>query len=1079
MTRLTSPSFALFSCALPDTLRDQTAQKIAAELLPEFMKEPPNPQSMGAPVVLRWATAPMFGFPRQPFNVYRRFRRYAFSELDANVTGTSGAVMMAEWGKVGMYEVRFQGRPDSGQSLIVEAVDCRGEVIPGQRLVFTSTRMGLLRASGIVALRLRGRGIVSDITGISMQRLANESDWTLIEIVGLPLTESEISPTAYQSDPQGFESPSVDGVTAAKIRLLLAATLHRSPPTPGDPTIPTPDWKAPDINLYLDYLRQASPGMVEMICKCLENTSDDSLTDRQVQYIYETTVEGIRQADLPGAVPGRDPTELKIPVIGTTMLAATGDSYAATALGYGTIDFPPFMQMESLKDILLPSGIEFTPFDYMVTAWFGFPFGIKQEYAALAMPRSLPEIPMSLTARSHQQNRAPFRDEATTESVKLSWNLSLLPQGYAIAESEFPGTVKILNSPRPKDNGFEPFIPLRLSTSEGAPQPNARTTFTDPVSIVPISGTKQTRYLVAGLDVFGRWSAWQLTNYSVSAPPVQKPGLHSIRILIDGNPSGRIQPCKLEIEFSWNWSDRSPDRIEFTGNFFTGTTPPMFTSGFALDAIAPVEPTIVVRFNSAGVPSLAAPAPGSPTPSGTVTELNNPPDPDLRRYRMILNAFSCDFTGKNEIKFAVYAAAAERIRPTFLSDRVGASIAKLADPIPPDIPSLPIDLRWTALPDVTGQARGVLRWDAVPGAVGYVLYEATESALRHMINPSRAVPIAGASLRDRASELRTMITESSSSQARSMLAFSRLNTDLISRTEMEIELPAASSTLYVYRIAAVNSAKVESARSSQVAIFAVPKLNVPGQPRLLLRVANKVGSPTGIRVIASPGADAAVHGYCVFRVRSEALLSDVGTKGLPKILPNDPRWEITTLPSIRGSGEPAHAILDTVAPSWYPYYYQLVAIGFENTNAGEYAGESIPSAVQSAVLPPIVPPVLTAIGTTAANSNSRLITFQTDLPVKETPLGSASIEITRIRIVGDRPERSALLRVNAQDVRQITALSLSAIPIPTATITRRAAIAATGIAEYTALLPPAPAGTTEILSLTVRDPLGRITEIQL
>ena len=1076
--RLTSPTFALFSCALPEALRDETAQKIVAELLPRFMQEPPRPQSISAPVVLRWATAPLFGFPRQPFNVYRRFRRYVFEKLNAKITGTTGAVMLAEWGQIGMYEVRFQGRPDRGQSLIVEAIDSRGEVIPGQRLVFTSTQMGLLRASGIVALRLRGRGTVSDVLGIPMQWLVNQPGWNLIEVVGLPLTKSEIAPTAYQPDPQGFVAPSVDGITAAKIRLLLAAALHRSPPAPGDSTIPTPAWKAPDINLYLDYLRQTSPGTVEMIRKCLENTSDDSLTDRQVDYLYEISVEGIRQADLPGVAPGRDPTEMKIPVVGITMLAVTGDSYAATALGYGTIDFPPFMQMESLAEFLLPPGMELIPFDYMVTAEFEFPFRMKREYAALAMPRSLPEIPTSLTASSHQQNRAPSRDAAITESVKLTWNLSLFPQGYAIAESESPGKVKILNSARFKDNGFEPFIPLRLPTSEGVLQPDARTTFIDPVSIVPISGTKRTRYLVAGLDVFGRWSDWQLTNYSISAPPVQKPGLHSVRILIDGSPSGRIQPCKLEIEFSWNWSDRSPDRIEFTGNFFTGTTPPMFTSGFALDAIGSVEPTIVVRFSTdadtAEQPFFAAPSPGSVV-SGTLTELNNPPDPDLRRYRIILDRFNCDFTGKNEVQFAVYAAAAESLRPVPLSGRVGAAIAKLADPIPPAIPSLPIDLRWTALPDATGRARGLLRWDGVPGAVGYVLYEATESALRHMINPSRAASIAGATLRDRAGELRTMITESSSSQARSMLAFSRLNTDLISRTEIELDLPAASSTLYVYRIAAVNTAKVESDRSSQVAIFAVPKRNVPGQPRLLLRVVNE-GSPTGIRVISAPGAGAAVQGYRVFRVRSVALLSDVGTKGPAKILPNDPRWQATTLPALKGTGESARAILDTVTPSWYPYYYQLVAIGFENTNAGEYAGESIPSAVQSAVLPPTVPPLLTAIGGVATNVNSRLVTFQTDLPVKETPLGSASIEIAQIQIVGERPARSALLSVDAHDVRQAAALNLSSTPMTSATITRRAAIATTGIAEYTALLPLATVAAT--LSLTVRDPLGRITEIQ-
>jgi hypothetical protein len=1077
MTRLTSPSFALFSCAVALNSKERQLAMVGNS-------------KASTPVILRWATDPLLGFPRQPFDVYRRVRgNYSFKKLNVKI-GAGSTVMMAEWGRTGMYEVRFQGSPNPGQSLIVEAIDQRGEVIPGQQLVFTSTQPGLLRASGIVALRLRGLGTVVDVVGVSMQELVNDPRWTLIEAVGLPFMQNEIAANDYKPDPQGLAPPSLNGIEASKKRLTRAAEFRQSPPSTGDPNIPIPNWTAPNVGVYLDSLLQEEPsGVIKIIRTCLENTRDDDLTNRQVEYLYEApSNDGIRQADLPESPVDSDaPTDMKIPVVGMTILAVTSDTYAATALGYGTIDFPPSIEkIENLSSFLFPVGMTLTPFDYMVTAEFGFPFGIKQEYAALAMPRPLPETPTGFTASSYQKNRSPSRDMPTSESVKLSWDLSLLPQGYVVAESESSGRVNILNSARDlsiETQGFEPFTPQRLAPSEGAPPPNARTTFIDPVSIMPISGEKKTTYLVAGIDVFGRWSNWQLTKYDVSAPPIQKPGLHSVQILIDGNPSGRIQPCKLEIEFSWNWSDCSPNHIEFTSNFFTEITPPVFTSGFALDAVAPTEPTLVVVFNASEQPYFAVPSPGSPAPSGTITELSDSTNPaprninqDFRRYRMILNAFSCDFTGKKEVKFAVYAAATELVRPSFLSDRIGAVVTKLEDPIPPNIPILPIDLRWTALPDPTGRARGILRWEATPGAVGYILYEATESAVRHMIDPSLAVPLPEISLRERADQLRSMITSSNSSQDRSMLAFSRLNTDLVSQTEMELALPAASSTLYVYRIAAVNSAKVESARSTQVAIFAVPKQNVPGQPRLLLRGSNAIGTPRYdvklVEIIASPGIGATTAGYSVFRVRSRTLLSDVGVKGPPKILPTDSRWMNTTLPSTSGVGEAAHNILDTVDSSWYPYYYQLVAIGFENINGGEYAGESVPSAIQSIVLPPTKNPALQA--TLISNANSKLITFQTDLPVKETPLGSSNIEITQIRIVGDRPERSMLLSVSPENVIDGGALELSDTPITTMAITRQATIKM-HVSEFTVLLPLTPTGVT----LTVRDPLGRITEIQL
>jgi hypothetical protein len=51
----------------------------------------------------------------------------------------------------------------------------------------------------------------------------------------------------------------------------------------------------------------------------------------------------------------------------------------------------------------------------------------------------------------------------------------------------------------------------------------------------------------------------------------RQPGLHVATISQNGAPTGRIVPSKIEIEFSWNWSDRSLDRIELSGVFFPAT----------------------------------------------------------------------------------------------------------------------------------------------------------------------------------------------------------------------------------------------------------------------------------------------------------------------------------------------------------------------------------------------------------------------------------------------------------------------------------------------------------------------------
>ena len=110
---------------------------------------------------------------------------------------------------------------------------------------------------------------------------------------------------------------------------------------------------------------------------------------------------------------------------------------------------------------------------------------------------------------------------------------------------------------------------------------------------------------------------------------------------------------------------------------------------------------------------------------------------------------------------------------------------------------------------------------------------------------------------------------------------------------------------------------------------------------------------------------------------------DVGSKGPPKIAHDDPGWTTITLETRDGGpGETALAITDRVDESWYPYYYQIVALGNENLVEGEYRGESIPSAIMSGFLPPADPPSLDLIAF-AGNSRNRVIAFRTSLPVRK------------------------------------------------------------------------------------------------
>ena len=1033
MPRLVWPNaFLLRTCELSDAFASGAASKVVEEFLPTVPGKHVQPGEEGPPVALRWASDPLIGFPRVPFEVFRRPRQRDKTEGLADSVTVSG-IGFVEWQLREMFAVTFTAVPDPGATLVVQALDRSHEPIPGQRIVFSTTENGRFRSPGIAALRVVGSGKIQSVQGRDQVAHANEPDWQRIEVVGFPFAGGEISGPAYDPLPQSFEPPSLPGLEAAKIRLQIAELLHLAIPPTGVADIPTPEWPAPEPGPYLDELRDPTPSPVRLIRECLENTDDLVFEKMQVKYVHHAELDGIRQADIADATPGADPTQMDLPVVAVTMLSVSTDSFGATALGYGTIDFPPRVQppAETFRE---PPGTARTAFDYMVVATIVFPFVGRVEVAALAQPSALPESAASLAAATLQANRPPTRDAAATEAVQLQWNLSSQPQGYGIAVSHQSGESHLLNPARgEKVKGFTPFAPERPDPADGA-VPIVKSTFVDPLGPVPVSGAITTRYLVIALDVFDRWSAWRLVAHTIAAPAVQAPGLHVATISQTGAPTGRVVPSKIVIEFSWNWSDRSADRIEFSGAFFpAAAAPPAASPGtFALSAAGAPGPNAVVSFNATGAPSITS------GHTGSVLQLDPlaGDDPDHRRYRLTIEArgtnhFRCDFTGVAEVAYAVFARAAERIRSAELSAPVGPLVTRFADPIPPIEPVLPVDLRWTALPDAAGRARAVLTWPASANAAGYIVWEGTEAALRHAVDPTLPEPAPGTSVFERATALTQLVTafvtpESVQRAARSMSGFARLNTDLIRTNQVELDLPGRADTIFAYRISSVSAANLESPRSNSVALFAVPRRNQPGQPRLMLRAINNE-SQRGIDVIAFAGADPRAVGFRVYRVRNSALLNEVGLMGPPKIEHDNAAWRDFDLRAPDGTVQRGRAIFDPVAESWHPYFYRIVALGFDDPAHGEFRGESLASPVQQAFLTPAAPPLLANFATNA-NATNRLIRFRTDLPVKATPLGVAKIDLVQLTVTDGKMTRTPVLSIAAHDIAVGAPLTLLASP---------------------------------------------------
>jgi hypothetical protein len=244
----------------------------------------------------------------------------------------------------------------------------------------------------------------------------------------------------------------------------------------------------------------------------------------------------------------------------------------------------------------------------------------------------------------------------------------------------------------------------------------------------------------------------------------------------------------------------------------------------------------------------------------------------------------------------------------------------------------------------------------------------------------------------------------------------------------------------------------------------------------MLRV---VRSPTpGIDVIVIPGAGKAASGFRVHRVHNPNITSEVGLMGPPKILPTGPGWVDRDVGSLDGSVNRARAVFDAVAPSWYPYFYRIVALGAQDLSNGEYAGESLASALQSAVVPPATPPLLESVSVAASNASNQIISFRTDLPVRASPLGAATIVVARLAPSPDgrSMQRTPLVSVKASDVVQGASLALLAGSTPAdLNQIQRGATDASGRATYSVRI----AGDATRIAITVTDPRARAVERQL
>ncbi|CAM2069350.1 hypothetical protein SCOR_28525 [Sulfidibacter corallicola] len=993
----------MHSCPLIDAYEQGRHHKVIDRFFP-------GGDTGGVPIALRWVTKPLYGFCRRPFRVFRRQRRYDdlsnHGEPILTTPISFNGTRTIEFDKP-MFDVVFKVN-FSFAHVDVVVQDDTFYPIAGQKIRMLSSGWGRFRTHGMCSIKFSGNCTVERIHAIDQNVMINLPDWDEpVQFVGFPYADDDIAAPAYHAEPQGYAGSLTDGLHAATQRLDIAALMQLDcPPIPG--VASSPAWKAPDSAVYLQNLRDglhSGESILHAVTACLNETDDYVYHNQQKDFVLDKVLRGINQVGQP-ATDTRE-NKLALPVVSTTLMNAATDSLAATGLGYGTIDFPPESGMggrptrEFPRWFTYPPGRFDVPFDYMVSYYIHYlaptgpdkdPEPREMDLAAIAEFRGEPEDALNLEVAIQHQDRPVQPDLPFMQARKLSWDRPELIQGWGIAAARAGQDPEMLNLPR-SGGGYQPFIAQRALFNGGK-----KTHYLDKLAAQPITGQKQTTYHVIGTDVFGRWSDWSDVAFIAQAPDVKGPGIKQVTF-VPYDPTD--ETGDLVIDFAWDWSDRSPRRIRFSGKFFAadgttpGTTPPNF---FALDKTTNAAP-IVITFDVNQNPFKQS---GPPAQVAFLEALDQDPNADVRVYRLTVSNVRFAFTATvKKLGYAVYAVGYEKIRPFEPSDPVGPATVYAQDPKPPALSFNLPDVTWTTPPDATGKGRVKLTWPPASNAVGYMVWYSSETALLEAAN--QAPP---ATIDSRAEACKNIVANAYDNQDEDAIrVFTRINDTPIPQTEFEAEVTSSSDILHLYRVSAVSATNVESRRSRSVFAVGIPKVVKPGRPGLLLRK-----HANGVKVVAIPGDKPDPLGFRVFRCRREGLTVHTGLMGAP-IYDENAGWGDEQVVVMRG--EPAVAcktLVDPLATSWYPYYYRITALGIPDLFEGHLSGESQASQGGEITPHPEGPPLLNLQNSVYAHKSNRfnIYGFTSDVPAGLPPLGPATIEVFNLVLEGQKTRRERI-----------------------------------------------------------------------
>jgi len=788
------------------------------------------------------------------------------------------------------------------------------------------------------------------------REFVNQPGWEPIETVGLP---SDTDWPGYPVVDQGPLSTPMSPFKAALQRLR-----DNAPRTGWDAGVE--DWKEPSVDAYLDQLvagpifmglhamleaRTPSPEHMNFPVSDDNNTAGRLLPKLVLENISATTAQQGASKFYPFRL---------------MCLSASADPLAALAFGFGTGFIDEFLGescfMITFTHRTNRGDVEFA--DVVWPKWLETPLG--------------PPAGLSATLSSH--TRPQRTDGPSLETVGIGWPRDLppyvdryaiaqddqtLPASYAIGRkgNDFLGPQILLTQRPPEIGGWLAYVP---STTDGQSQ-----SFQDHVvreiwvngEVRPHPGAMAYQYFVAAQDIFGRWSQWEEVDFTIPGEPLQQPKINRMRLveqrIVPPNGPNKKVAGAIEIDFSWDWSDRSPAAIELNA-FWEGET---------------VSKAVTLQFDGQDTPRHDAtvfPLSSGLEPVEDWGPLQDPESgPGTRHYRWRIIFADLFPGGEAKRTFEVKARGSMQIFAQAgvavpMSPFTTAVELELLNPLPPPAPEIePTEAPlWASLPDTLGVSRFDLSWRSVQGATGYHIYEATETSLLSALGITG--PDLTVAFTDRLRTLRQ------SSIAAHRQAFRRITDMPLTGLRHEVSLPRGSRVIHMFTVLAQNGNGVSSdwpGDSGKFIAVAAPRQIVPAAPALFV-----TPTPAGAKVDVqtAPGAGDVE----IFRTQNTSAARTLDHMGPAHrtLAPN-------------GSGSVSFD--DPLPASWSPYLYRAQVWSKEDLQRGLREARSPSSPLVTLFAPPleIGAPTDLAVNLPPSTTTASLLGWRSDVPLVATPLG--------------------------------------------------------------------------------------------